>query len=63
MDYCYVVQPSQLLLSGIVGVQGIRNFPMDIHVMVNWQLSKRVSADRYQMNVSPAQDLIEVKNF
>ena len=38
---------------------------MDIHVMVNWQLSQRVSADTCHLTVSQAQayKLIEVTCF
>ena len=42
----------------------IEDIPMDIHVMVNWQLSKRVSADRcYSVVAASSVQLIEVTCF
>ena len=35
--------------------QSVLNLIVDIHVMVNWQLSKRVSADQCHLTVSQAQ--------
>ena len=36
-------------------IQSVFNLIVDIHVMVNWQLWKRVSADQCHMSVSRAQ--------
>ena len=42
----------------------IEGIPMDIHVMVNWQLSKRVSADRcYSVIAASSVQLTEVTGF